>query len=125
MTAQELEKLLAEVTPGEWIVGLYGELTAVVRDGRLVASSGGYSDGREGTRAENIANASLIAMAPTLARRVIAAEKLAEALQTSKDYVDDASRGKLRYLGMSDISEMAGDDLVFIQAALDEWDAAK
>lgn len=37
-----------------------------------------------------------------------------EVLRTLRDYVDDASRGFLRYRGKSDISEMAGEDLVIL-----------
>lgn len=37
-----------------------------------------------------------------------------EVLRTLRDYVDDASRGHLRYRGRSDISEMAGEDLVML-----------
>ena len=44
--------------------------------------------------------------------------ELVEALKTARDYVHDASRGALRYRGKADISNMAGEDLVMIDAAL-------
>jgi hypothetical protein len=37
-----------------------------------------------------------------------------EVAKTLRDYLDDASRGTLRYRGQSDISEMAGEDLVLL-----------
>lgn len=48
-----------------------------------------------------------------------------EALRTLRDYVDDASRGTLRYRGQSDISEMAGQDLVFLDTTLARIQEAK
>ncbi len=87
MTAKELEKLLAEVTPGEWVDdfddGYLGQTTDdygfenpqqhIVRVDEIILAE-----------CDNIANARLIAMAPTLARRVIAAEKLVKALEWVK-----------------------------------------
>ena len=115
MTAQELEKLLAQVTPAEWDVGLYGEPTAVSAGKRLVASSGGYSDGKEGTRAENVSNARIIALAPTLARRAIAAEKLARALKNAKA---ELAEYEIEIRGETYNSPE-------INAALAEWEAAQ
>lgn len=46
--------------------------------------------------------------------------KAVEALEGVKDYVDDASRGRLLYRGKTEISEMAGEDLIFIQTTLAE-----
>ena len=44
--------------------------------------------------------------------------ELVDALETARDYVHDASRGALRYRSKADISGMAGEDLVMIDAAL-------
>jgi hypothetical protein len=63
-------------------------------------------------------DARLIALSPDLARLAVAAGELAEALKTAQDYVDDASRGLLRYRDRAAISDTASDDLVFIQDAL-------
>lgn len=73
MTPQELKSLLTEVTQGDWVVDpLNAGIADVQRD----------------------ANARLIAMAPAIARRVIAAEKLVEALRWYSDecnYIDTPS----------------------------------
>jgi len=70
MTAAELEKLLEQVTPGEWHAGRDYE------DGPFVAGAGYCRANMVGPSNDRWANARLIALAPTLARRAIAAEKL-------------------------------------------------
>lgn len=72
----DLEKLLAEVTPGEWRNS--GPATASVNTFH-VRSDNGLRASVYGRNAR--AEADLIAMAPALARKVIAAEKLVEALR--------------------------------------------
>lgn len=82
MTAAELEKLLADVTPGPWEAWpgheqkngqrywqIQNEYDAIMQN-QFCWAQGSHD-----------ANARLIAMAPTLARKVIAAEKLAEAVK--------------------------------------------
>lgn len=65
-------------------------------------------------------------MAPTLARKVIAAEKLAEALRTGRDYVSDASNGGLVFTSGREVSnEMTTGDLALIDAALAAWEQAQ
>lgn len=97
MTAAELEKLLAEVTPGPWRIIPYDagdkdewSMYTPMIDGseeadRAVVHWAGfrqkYWQSADGKQSEIEANAHLIAMAPTLARRVIAAELMAEALR--------------------------------------------
>lgn len=79
MTAAELEKLLAEVTPGEWEASpgheqrngqrywqIQNEYDAIMQN-QFCWAQGSHES-----------NARLIAMAPTLARKVIAAEKLVD-----------------------------------------------
>lgn len=93
MNAQELEKLLADVTPGEWdtnthdygtsntggaYVGVYSE------DGATITHVLCRDRAGTGGAHHYAPNARLIALAPTLARRVIAAEKLAEALREAR-----------------------------------------
>lgn len=124
MTTQELEKLLAEVTQGEWYtntndygtsntggayVGVYSEDGATIthvlcRDKAGTGGSHPYAP-----------NARLIAMAPTLARRVIAAEKLVEALREAKSELESY---ELEMRGETYNSPM-------INAALDEWESLK
>lgn len=55
-------------TPGPWVAGAgHDDPTSVSHGRRHVASSGGFQDGKPGTRAENVANAHLIAAAPDMA----------------------------------------------------------
>ncbi|KFI26654.1 hypothetical protein CN97_02835 [Haematobacter massiliensis] len=86
----DLEKLLAEVTPGEWKIG---RLESYEMDGtpfRRVYFESGEAHIRG---ADCDQNARLIAMAPTLARKVIAAEKLAEALRLHQAWSDSEDAG--------------------------------
>ena len=65
--------------------------------------------------AEQEANARLIAAAPDTLE---ALQATLDELLCVRDYIDDASRGQLRYRGESDLSEMAGSDLVRIDEAI-------
>lgn len=104
MTAEQLEELLGKVTPGEWRghnmvhsdqerqmtaeeIGEYVCNSVKLGDPtRFLFVSGKHSDGEDcdichtGNGPRGPANTALIALAPSLARRVIAAEKLVEAL---------------------------------------------
>lgn len=87
MTAAELEKLLAEVTQGEWVWRWKSESLHAKSDDRefgdvILQPQYDYDTGASLGVSE--ANASLIAMAPALARRAIAAERIAEALRQYK-----------------------------------------
>ena len=121
MNAADLQKLLNEATPGPWDV-------ALSRSGRpyqIVAPNAdngapGYV-GKAVTRWASIslpssveadANARLIALAPDLARRVIAAEKLAEALKMADSALAGAN------MDMKAVWRKT-------QAALAEWDATQ
>jgi hypothetical protein len=91
---KHLESLLERVTPGEWrfkahvspsdwagnIVGSYGVNSCGNEKTRTISCQTKY-----GTKDEVAANAELTSLAPTLARRVIAAEKLAHALAMAHD----------------------------------------
>lgn len=62
----------------------------------------------------------------SLARRVIAAEKLVQALQTARDYVSDAHIGALVYDDGKRVSEtMTTEDISLIDAALTVYEATK
>jgi hypothetical protein len=63
--------------------------------------------------------------AKEIQRRAACFDDMLEALRATldellcvRDYVDDASRGQLRYRGQSDLSEMAGSDLARIDQAI-------
>jgi hypothetical protein len=45
-------------------------------------------------------------------------QELIDELLCVRDYIEDASRGRLLYRGKADISEMAGDDLCRIDSLL-------
>lgn len=78
MNVAELEKLLAETTPGPWEKDKYSQLRSP--SGKQIGTwDAGISWVSRDRESE--ANARLIAMSHTLARRVIAAEKLVEALR--------------------------------------------
>lgn len=136
MTAAELEKLLAETTPEPWQLcahlrmpnengcpcGYRGVLYG--RDDYAICQPGHeVIPGEEGLepprlpRAEEIANMRLIAMSPTLARKGIAAEKLA-------DVLPDMIRLARSYLSI--IPDRRGNKLARIEAAeeaLAEWES--
>jgi hypothetical protein len=95
-------------TPGPWFVTPDGYR---VTDKNVALDDSGARHGETPNIvifAETKANARLIAAAPDLLDALRAT--LGELLCV-RDYIDDASRGQLRYRGASDLSEMAGDDL--------------
>lgn len=117
ITTEELEKLLAEVTPGPWAPHrdpCHFDTLSDVRGGskreaqgissQLMVSVGGFAGWKE-----QEANTRLIAMAPALARRVIAAEKLVDALRRVSDAAPFASG--------SNVSEMIKDAIAEYEAA--------
>jgi len=115
MTGADLEKLLADATPGEWWVGEedhFDGIAVMYRDGYVsVANVPTWHTDRSGE-----ANARLIALTPTLASRVIAAKQLAEALARIMDYEGDQWSDDLdAKLSMQDIAKRA----------LTAWDAAQ
>jgi len=88
MTGADLEKLLADATPGEWFIPTQPNKVCIAGytsngHAKVVATANEPSWMGLG---EPYANADLIALAPTLARRVIAAEKLADALRGLVDW---------------------------------------
>ena len=92
MTAQELEALLAEVTPGAWHIDPDDRFEVLAEDGAAdpwciagAHRSVGHIEGDN----QSAANARLIAMAPDLARKVLAAEKLVESLEIISDVADE------------------------------------
>lgn len=131
MTAEQLEELLGKVTQGEWDVQgdtlqdteeFYIYADKVV-DGYtpIIAEGLGAGDYMKGS-GEAYYNATLIALAPSLARRVLAAEKLVEALGTVRDYVSDAKDGALFYDNGDSVSyTMASEDLDRIDASLTSY----
>ncbi len=56
---------------------------------------------------------------------VAAADRLAEFMLTTRDYVDDASKGLILYRGRSMLVEMATEDLAKIDTALAAYRAVK
>ena len=89
MTSEDLQKLLDECTPGPWNVtdGMRARFIEVA--GCHLAH---FSKDEDGPKHRE-ANARLIAMAPSLARRVIAAEALIQALskQLTREPLIDVS----------------------------------
>ena len=77
MTAEQLEELMGKVTQGDWRVSERGTNTVKGGLGERIA----YPDPADLTESEIAANATLIALAPSLACRVLAAEKLVEAVE--------------------------------------------
>lgn len=149
MNAQKLEKLLADVTEGEWSndVDLSEYGWSLDTEGENTYCGIGTSLAGPiaivavplafGMDDELDANVELITLAPTLARRVIAAEKLAEALREAQAQLeathDDAfnqaaGRGiqttdgrPFSCLQINVCSEVAGR----AKKALTEWEAAQ
>ena len=82
MTTDELKELIGKVTQGEWAIT--GQPDKVCAEGyNKQGAAKVIVDVQEKAwipASEQFANADLIALAPSLARRVIAADKLVEAL---------------------------------------------
>lgn len=114
MTDEELQKLLAEATPGPWIhdeedQGKYGVNYSILRKDNIlydVAEMVGYE-----------ADARLIAAAPDLAREVLALRKVAE---TASAMLNHPGWGTV----VCTDDRMWG-DAEKIRAALSEWEALK
>ena len=87
MTAEQLEELLADVTQGEWEVvapqdGIWPP--RVFSGSRIIC----MVDNSDATQDEKQSNATLIALAPELARCVIAAENAEQRLiDAASDYL--------------------------------------
>lgn len=83
MTAEQLEELLGKVTQGDWAIT--GQPDKVCAEGYTKQGAAKVivevRDKSWMTATEQASNATLIALAPSLARRVLAAEKLVEALE--------------------------------------------
>jgi hypothetical protein len=74
MDVDKIKAALAAATPGPWGIGRHANTMIEAGErGRGIASSGGYQQNFDGERirSENIANATLIAMAPDLAAEVV------------------------------------------------------
>lgn len=91
MTAERLEELLGKVTKGEWSIPAQPD--KVCAEGYTKQGAAKVIvEVREKAwmpASEQFANATLIALAPSIARRVLAAEKLVEALA---GYANSGSR---------------------------------
>ena len=117
------------------------ELQALLDRAKLMAGIFRHlSSHGESTRADNIdalaahvirltvERDALVQANAALMVRVGAADRLAECMLTTRDYVDDASKSLLLYRGRSVLTEMTTDDLALIDAAIaalsDAWFAA-
>lgn len=106
MTAEKLEELLKKATQGPWKVRdgfMIDELhiAPVKVNGKRKPEIGKWAEIAEVPthyvrRGDGKANATLIALAPSLARRVIAAEKLAEAVEYDLSCWPDTMASSLR-----------------------------
>ena len=136
----DLEKLLADVTPGEWRVedrttlvwgdcnqndtSTYG-MGYPIAEARRTPSASWAKGPKDYEEAE--ANAQLIAMAPDLARKVIAAEKLAKAVRdvvTAYAEPDQliCCNGYMCGCRGSSVRDMADH---YVREALAAWEAAQ
>lgn len=129
----DLEKLLAEVTPGEWCVADETVVWTKINDpiettydiGYPIAEARTQKSFWNGTRwpdGQPEANARLIAMAPALARKVIAAEKLADALRITRDRLSDACHSEFDGVWTAEDFER---ETCEADEALAEWEALK
>lgn len=93
MTAEQIEELLGKVTQGEWAIT--GQPDKVCAEGYTKQGAAKVIvEVREKAwmqASEQFANATLISLAPSFARRVIAAEKLVKA---TDDLLNDIFGGK-------------------------------
>lgn len=85
MTAEQLEELLGKVTQGDWRVGYERGVTKIYAGRESIMGDETYYPWVP----ENMNDWELIALAPSLARRVIAAEKLVDALDDALSQYDD------------------------------------
>lgn len=118
----DLEKLLAEVTPGEWVADGNGILLTNRGESYVALCI------RSGTRNhdEAEANARLIALAPTLVRKVIAAERLAEALRRASAFiVQEYGDAKAQAMEGELLSKNARSVHSDVCAAIAAWEAAQ
>lgn len=124
----DLEKLLEETTPGPWSIEIEADCddetpsVYVCHGGTVCDATTVCNLQSESVTTLDIrkSNARLIAMAPDLARKVIAAEKLAEAARRYADgYVrDEASEPDLCVPGQHE-------DAIALFSALADWEAAQ
>lgn len=119
---KHLESLLERVTPGEWEFSPQDghgphRFDAEVLDGRGVSLAEVYQTESD---QETNANAELMAMSKTLARRVIAAEKLAEALGEMLSEYGAPYDGEFRYKGDTELGMISE-----AREALSEWENMK
>ena len=106
-TSAELKALSDAATQREWTDGSahFGP-RHIMRGSRLVAATGGYHDGLDGTHEENIANAALIVAAVNAYRsgQLVHVDEV-EKLRTSLSRIVDRSENGL--LGTSKVQDMA------------------
>ncbi len=92
ITIDEMRKLLEAATPGEWRADKGdpgdGPEDVVMSGDKFIASC------HDGMRQRPDDNAALIALAPYLARRVIVAEKLVDALRQAELTTEELCRGQ-------------------------------
>jgi len=134
MTAEQLEELLGKVTPGEWRVEKETTLilgscsaddTSTLGMGYPVAECriSPLSSWAKGPNPdEGEANARLIAMAPELARKVIAAEKLVKAARKTVSPKTAMLSGLAPKISVDRLMWAGVDDL---EKALAAWDSAQ
>lgn len=90
ITTEDLQKLLDDVTPGEWAAalehGCHGVIAAILPDVANFVAVVGNNAGTPEREPMRFANAEIMALAPAITREVIAlraaAEKLADALRS-------------------------------------------
>lgn len=108
----DLEKLLAEVTPGEWVFGTYRGCDVIRMGGQVTMSNETYYPWNP----DNLKDWELFAMSKDLARKVIAAEKLVEALGQCLGEMTGNMDGDMR-------EDRDGRDMA--REALASWESAK
>ncbi len=124
ITTEELKKLLAEASPGPFHShrnGSYWQIDCKHHDqiGDTCASNSIYPDGSDMLPADDAekiaaANAKLFALSRDLAKRVIAAEKLVEALRFAHGWRDAQDMSHIDF--RLEVGKRA-------EAALSEWEA--
>ena len=109
MTAEQLEELLGKVTQGEWRVAYERGATNIYAGRESIMGDETYYPWVP----ENLNDWELIALAPSLARKVIAAEKLVEAATR----LDDEYCGQIYGPALCSIESL--------RAAISEYEAAQ